>query len=73
MQSVFYVKNKIKEYRKCYSITPLIAIICLVVHKIYGGQTGAVVRASDYGPSGPWKPWPGRRFLALSKSHLPPA
>ena len=36
------------------------------------GRTGAVVRASDFGPRGPWfEPRPGPFVMALSKSHLP--
>ena len=36
------------------------------------GWTGAVVRASEFGPRGPlFEPRPGAFSVALSKSHLP--
>ena len=39
----------------------------------YRGRAGAVVRASDFGPRGPWfEPRPGAiPVVALSKSHSP--
>ena len=49
--------------------------LALHIFKVKGGQTDAVVRASDFGDQGVPGSSPGWALfiVALSKSHLPPA
>ena len=59
-------KNAVYDQRLCFRYTDS------TIPLLPKSRSGAVVRALDFGPMGPWfEPRPVHKNVALSKSHLP--